>query len=157
MVHSDYRPDNNIIERTAMIEFILLAATENCSFSETCDFEDSTSGCDSWQLGSGVQHMDGTSSPVKDLQTNQGIVHNMSCGSIWEYIYHHHSFFTIVMTLAIVVATSTLQAPSSMETTPPPQSPQALSPLLVSVTHTAPSPSPTQPHPLQSLSSPWGV
>ena len=67
-----------------MIEFILLAATENCSFSETCNFEDSTTGCDSWELGSGVQRMDGTGSPVKELQANQGIVYYLSHGNIQE-------------------------------------------------------------------------
>lgn len=73
VVHSDYRPDNMIIEKTALIEFILLQSSENCSLAESCGFENGENGCDLWELGSGVQLLTGSESPVKDLSVNAGI------------------------------------------------------------------------------------
>ena len=72
VVHSDYRPDSTIIEKTALVEFILLQSSENCSLAENCGFESGESGCGLWELGSGVQLLTGSESPVKDLNVNTG-------------------------------------------------------------------------------------
>jgi len=50
VAYLDYRQEGRDISRTAQIEFELLQTTENCSFTETCDFE---SGPCRWELGRG--------------------------------------------------------------------------------------------------------
>ncbi len=69
VVHSDYHPDNSRIEKTALIEFILLSATENCSLSQDCDFEGE---CEEWSVGGGVRLVKGAEAPVQTLSSNQG-------------------------------------------------------------------------------------
>ena len=48
MAHSNYLFEDSSIQRTALIEFVLLPTTQNCSLPNSCDFE---SPCSSWQLG----------------------------------------------------------------------------------------------------------
>ena len=50
VAYLDYRQEGRDISRTAQIEFELLQTTENCSFTETCDFE---AGPCHWELGRG--------------------------------------------------------------------------------------------------------
>jgi len=51
VAYLDYRQEGrDDISRTAQIEFELLQTTENCSFTETCDFE---VGPCRWELGRG--------------------------------------------------------------------------------------------------------
>ena len=70
VVHSDYHQDNSPIERTVLIEFILLSATENCSLSRGCDFEGE---CEEWSVGGGVRLLTGAEVPVQALSSNQGM------------------------------------------------------------------------------------
>lgn len=50
VAYLDYRQEGRDISRTAQIEFELLQTTENCSFTETCNFE---AGPCRWELGRG--------------------------------------------------------------------------------------------------------
>ena len=52
IAHSDYKLSGIDISRTALIEFVLIDTTENCSFSKECGFE---SGACDWRLETGVQ------------------------------------------------------------------------------------------------------
>ena len=68
VVHSDYRADGEAIEKTVVLEFVLLETSENCSTLRKCDFERS---CD-WQLGVGTRIVGEDNSPLPQLSTNTG-------------------------------------------------------------------------------------
>ena len=69
VAYSDYRQDGEDISRVAEIQFKLLQTNENCSFTQTCDFED---GPCIWELGSGVNISDSSSSPLSSLTGTSG-------------------------------------------------------------------------------------
>ena len=45
VAYLDYRQEGRDISRTAQIEFELLRTTENCSFTETCNFDREAGPC----------------------------------------------------------------------------------------------------------------
>lgn len=75
VVHSDYRQSSGVVERRALVEFLVLQSSENCSLAVPCGFERGNEGCSMWGIGSGVQSLMGNESPVKSLNTTAGICH----------------------------------------------------------------------------------
>ena len=69
VAYSDYRQDGEVISRVAEIQFKLLQTNENCSFTQTCDFESSPCVL---ELGSGVSVMNSSSSPLSSLTGTSG-------------------------------------------------------------------------------------
>ena len=69
VAYSDYRQEGMVISRVAEIQFKLLQTNENCSFTQTCDFED---GPCIWELGGGVNIMNSSSSPLSSLTGTSG-------------------------------------------------------------------------------------
>ena len=69
VAYSDYRQEGVVISRVAEIQFKLLQTNENCSFTQTCNFEDSP--C-IWELGGGVSVTNSSSSPLSSLTGTSG-------------------------------------------------------------------------------------
>ena len=69
VVHSDYLFASSSIQRAALIEFVLLPTTQNCSFPSSCDFE---STCTSWQLDSRSRITDSSPDPFLPPPSDAG-------------------------------------------------------------------------------------
>ena len=52
VAHSNYLYESSSIQRTVLIEFVLLSTSQNCTLPDSCTFDESTT-CKTWQLGSG--------------------------------------------------------------------------------------------------------
>ena len=51
VAHSNYLYESSSIQRTALVEFVLLSTSQNCTLPDSCTFDESTP-CKTWQLGS---------------------------------------------------------------------------------------------------------
>lgn len=53
MAHSNYLYESSFVQRTALIEFVLLSTSQNCSLPNNCTFDESitTDSCKTWRLG----------------------------------------------------------------------------------------------------------
>ena len=61
VAHSNYLYESSSIQRTALIEFVLLSTSQNCTLPDSCTFDESTP-CKTWQLGSNSVINDSSSS-----------------------------------------------------------------------------------------------
>ena len=71
VAHSNYLYESSFVQRTALIEFVLLSTSQNCSHPNSCTFDESitTDSCKTWRLGPN-SNITSSSLPSSIISTN---------------------------------------------------------------------------------------